>query len=77
MNAAQWVQVASVFFSALLGMVVGILPELFKTHRAEIKATQERLKREVAQINVAIAGIGYNIETLKWTPSLGPRGAVS
>jgi hypothetical protein len=64
LNAAQWIQVASVFLSALLAMIVGILLDLFKRHRDDMKAAQEEQYREVQQINGVIASIGFNVETL-------------
>jgi hypothetical protein len=47
-----------------LAMCTGIGLEIFKTWRANTKAREERQRREVAQINIAISGMGYNIETL-------------
>ena len=64
LTTAQWVQVASVFLSALLAMIVGILLDLFKRHRDSVKAAREKQQREVQQINGVIAGIAFNIETL-------------
>jgi hypothetical protein len=64
MTPAQWVQVGSVFLSALLAMIVGILLDLFKRHRDAVKAMLEKQRREVQQINGVIAGIGFNVETL-------------
>jgi hypothetical protein len=64
LNAAQWVQVASVFLAALLAMCTGIALEFFKSWRANQKETLARQQREVAQINIAISGMGYNIEML-------------
>jgi hypothetical protein len=64
LTVAQWVQVVSVFLSALLAMIVGILLDLFKRHRDSVKATREKLEHEVQQINGIISGIGFNISTL-------------
>ena len=64
LNPQQWLQVVSVFLAAFLGVCSGILLELFKTWRTSTKEKVERQKREVAKINVAISGIGFNIETL-------------
>jgi hypothetical protein len=60
----HWEQVISIFLSALSGMGVGILLELYKSSRERAKTTRERLEREVKQINTVIVGIGYNIDTL-------------
>jgi hypothetical protein len=60
----QWVPVASVFVSALLAMLVGIGLESFKTWWSAKRSEEERQRKEIAAINVAISGITYNIETL-------------
>ena len=64
LTAAQWVQVASVFLAAFLGMCTGVVLEFFKNWRADVKTSRQKLQREVQQINGVIAGIGFNIETL-------------
>jgi hypothetical protein len=63
LNAQQWVQVASIFLAAFLGMCTGISLEYFKNWRANVKAKTEHQRHEVAQINVAIAGIAFNLES--------------
>ncbi len=60
----QWVPVASVFVSALLAMIVGIVLEIYRKSRSAKKAIREKLEKEVSQINVAISGVSYNIEVL-------------
>ena len=60
----EWVPVVSVFVSALLAMVVGILLEVFKTNRERRRRILENVKKEISQINVLITGVGYNIEIL-------------
>jgi hypothetical protein len=60
----QWVPVASVFISALLAMVVGIGLESFKTWWSAKRLDEERQRKEIAAINVAISGITFNIEAL-------------
>jgi hypothetical protein len=60
----QWVPVASVFVSALLAMLVGIGLESFKTWWSASRLEEERQRKEIAAVNVAISGITYNIETL-------------
>jgi hypothetical protein len=60
----HWVPVVSVFVSALLAMIVGIGLETFKTRSAAKRSEEERQRKEVSEINVAISGIVYNIETL-------------
>lgn len=64
LTLAQWIQVASVFLSAFLAMVVGILLDVWKSHREELKGTREKQEKELRQINVVMAGIGFNVETL-------------
>jgi hypothetical protein len=64
LSPQQWLQIVSVFLAAFLGVCTGIVLELFKTWRTSKKERVERQKREVAQINIAISGIGFNIETL-------------
>lgn len=60
----QWVPVASVFVSAFLAMLVGIVLEIYRNSRSTKKGMREKLEKEVSQINVAISGISYNIEVL-------------
>jgi hypothetical protein len=64
LSAAKWVQIVSVFLSALLAMIVGILLDLFKRHRDKVKVGHEKQALEVQQINVVISGIVFNIELL-------------
>jgi hypothetical protein len=60
----QWLPVVSVFVSALLAMLVGIGLETFKTWWSAKRLAEERQRKEISSINVAISGITYNIETL-------------
>jgi hypothetical protein len=64
MSLQQWVQVASVFLAALLARCTGIGLEFFKNWRASTKDREEKQRREVAQLKVAIAGIAFNIESM-------------
>jgi hypothetical protein len=64
LTLAQWIQVASVFLSAFLAMVVGILLDLWRSYREKLKSALEKQEKELRQINVVIAGIGFNVETL-------------
>jgi hypothetical protein len=63
MSVQQWVQVASVFLAAFLAMCTGIALEYFKNWRSNVKAKVEQQRHELAQINVEIAGIAFNIES--------------
>jgi hypothetical protein len=58
LDAQQWLQVVSIFLASFLAMCTGIALELFKTRRTNQKEVLERQKREVAQINIAITGMG-------------------
>jgi hypothetical protein len=60
----HWFQVVSIFASAFFGYLSGIALEQFRTRQAGKKATRERQEKEVAQVNVAISGMSYNIEIL-------------
>lgn len=64
LTVAQWIQVASVFLSAFLAMVVGILLDLWKSRRDRFKRLRENQEKELRQINTVIAGIGFNVEML-------------
>ena len=70
MTGAQWVQIATVFLSALLGMIVGILIDLFKRHREDVKAARERPRIQVLFDN---AEPGCCIETSVFGGSGGTR----
>ena len=59
-----WWPVVSVFVSALLAMIVGILLERYRGWRDRIKSTRERQEREIQQINAVISGLAFNIERL-------------
>jgi hypothetical protein len=63
-NAQQWLQIVAVFLAAFLAMCTSIGLEFFKSWRSNVKDRKEKQRREVAQINVAIAGIAFNIESL-------------
>jgi hypothetical protein len=43
------VQVAPVFLSALLAMMVGILLDLYKRHRYDVNATREKQQRKIEE----------------------------
>lgn len=60
----QWTPVLTVPVSAFFAMLVGIRLEMYKTSREQKKRAHEKLEKEVSQINIAIIGIAYNIETL-------------
>ncbi len=60
----QWMPVLAVPVSAFFAMLVGIRLEMYKTSREQKKRARENLEKEVSQINVAVIGIAYNIETL-------------
>jgi hypothetical protein len=60
----HWFQVASIFASAFFGYLSGIALEHLKTRKTGKKATRERQEHEVAQVNIALSGICYNIEIL-------------
>jgi len=65
-NARQqgWWPVASVFVSALLAMIIGIVLERFRGWRDRIKTVREKQEHEIQQINVVISGLVFNIELL-------------
>jgi hypothetical protein len=60
----HWVPVASVFVSALLAMIVGMVLDHYKTRRERRRAADERLNKELTQIDGALAVIAYNVEIL-------------
>jgi hypothetical protein len=60
----QWTPVLAVPVSAFFAMLVGIRLEMYKTSREQKKRVHEKLEKEVSQLNIAIIGIAYNIETL-------------
>jgi len=60
----QWWPVVSVFVSALLAMIVGILLDRFRAWRDRIKATREKQEHEIQQINAVISGLTFDIEYL-------------
>jgi hypothetical protein len=60
----QWWPVASVFVSALLAMLVGILLDRFRAWRDRIKAIRERQEDEIRQINAVISGLTFDLERL-------------
>jgi hypothetical protein len=64
LNIQQLVQIIAVFLAAFLAMCTGITLEFFKSWRTAIKDRREKQRREVAQINIAIVGIAYNIGAL-------------
>jgi hypothetical protein len=45
-------------------MCTGIALEFFKSWRSSVKDRKEKQRREVAQINIALVGIAYNIGAL-------------
>jgi hypothetical protein len=59
-----WWPVASVFVSALLAMLVGILLDRFRAWRDRKRAVRERQEHEVQQINAVISGLTFDIERL-------------
>jgi len=72
LNGQQgWWPVVSVFVSALLamvvGIIVGILLDSFRSRKEKANATQERQKHEIHQINAVISRIVFNIERLLHT----------
>jgi len=60
----QWLPVVSVFVSALLAMIVGILLDRFRAWRDRIKATREKQEHEIQKINAVISGLTFDIEYL-------------
>jgi hypothetical protein len=64
LHASDWALPLSVFVSAFLAMVVGILLEWSKTSWEKRRRARENLQNENRQINVVISAIGYNIEIL-------------
>jgi hypothetical protein len=64
LHASSWTLPISVFVSAFLAMVVGILLEWFKTSWEKRRRARENSAKEIRQLNVVISGLGYNIEYL-------------
>ena len=60
----QWWPVASVFVSALLAMMVGLLLDRFRAWRDRTKAIKEKQEQEIQQINAVISGLTFDIERL-------------
>jgi hypothetical protein len=60
----NWANAVSVFLSAFLAMLVGILLELYKGNREKKKAVHDKSEREVQQIKGAMIAIAFNVESL-------------
>lgn len=64
-----WWPVVSVFVSALLAMIVGILLDRARAWFERRKSLREKQEHEIQQINAAISGLTFNIELLSHVAS--------
>lgn len=67
-TASYWDQLFDkaipVFLGALSGVAVWLITDSLKTWREKSKASFEREKKELSQLNVALTAMSYNIESL-------------